>query len=61
MARRKTTFIRLCRAEFEALTAEERRAYLADMLDEAQQQITGNRKVLERHQQHFKRWQRPPA
>jgi hypothetical protein len=57
MARRpgRSTYIRLCKEEFEALSDHERSAYLALAFIERRAQMDMNEKLIDRHKEFLKR------
>ena len=55
MAGRQSTFIRLRKEEFEALTERERLEYLARAFIERRAQMERNEKLIERHEQFLMR------
>jgi hypothetical protein len=54
MARRQSTYIRLCKEEFEALTHEERRDYLSRAFIERHAQMDRNERLIERQKEFLK-------
>jgi hypothetical protein len=55
MARRESTYIRLCKEEFEALNDAERRDYLSRAFIERHAQMERNEKLIEWHKKFVKR------
>jgi len=55
MGRRQSTYIRLCKEEFEALTDEERREYLSRAFIERRAQMERNEKLIEWHKKFLER------
>ena len=55
MAQRRSTFVRLCKEELEALSLSERLEYTQRLMQQTDRQIRRNRKLLERQRKYLQR------